>query len=215
MRTLTRLSLIAGVAVLAQGAFAAINYNVLQADVTYQNGDVDTLNSQINGNSITFTGSSAIGVGDGFFTGEGHTAATVTIIYTVTSDDCINGLDLIFTGQAFNLADVSYSELVKQWDPINGEGPGTLASVSGDYAGAGLGGSNSAFTNETFLGFNECSNSYLVKKTFTLTDLDLNPNLSFATIGFVEQAAVPEPASMGALAIGAFGLLARRRRRSK
>jgi len=212
MRTFTRLSIIAGIAVLAQAAFATINYNVLTATVAYNNGDSNDLTVQTDGNAITFTSVPPIGVGDGFWTGNGHAAGTVTIIYTVESDKALSGLDLIFTGSVLNKADVSYSELVEAWNPNSGSGS-VIASTSGDYKGAGLGGVDGGFSNETFLDFNGSVFSYKVKKTFTLTDLDSNPAESVATIGFIEQNAVPEPASMGALAIGALGLLARRRRK--
>ena len=213
MRTFTRLSLIAGVAVFAQAAFATINYNVLEADIAYNNGDSNALNVSQNGNSITFTSVPPMGVGDGFWTGNGHAAATVTIIYTVTSDKPLTGLDLIFTGSTTNLGEVSYSELVENWSQGGGSGT-VLASTSGVYKGGGFtGGADGGFTNETALDFGTSVFSYKVKKTFTLLDLDNNPAGSVATLGLVEQNAVPEPASMGALAIGALGLLARRRRK--
>ena len=213
MRTFTRLSLIAGVAVFAQAAFASINYNVLTATVAYNNGDSNNLTVDTDGNAITFTSVPPIGVGDGFWTGNGHAAATVTIIYTVESDKALNGLDLIFDGSLTNLGQVSYSELVENWSSGGGSGA-ILTSTSGAYNGAGFqGGVDGGFTNETFLDFGTSVFSYKVKKTFTLLDFDNNPNLSVATLGFVEQNAVPEPASMGALAIGALGLLARRRRK--
>lgn len=213
MRTFTRLSLIAGVAVFAQAAFATINYNVLEADVAYNNGDSNNLNVVTNGNSITFTSVPPVGVGDGFWTGNGHAAATVTIIYTVTSDKCLTGLDLIFTGSATGAAEVGFTELVENWNPQSGSGT-VLASTSGVYKGGGLaGGTDGGFSNETGLDFGGCVFSYKVKKTFTLLDLSNNPADSAATLNLVEQNAVPEPASMGALAIGALGLLARRRRK--
>ena len=213
MRTFTRLSLIAGVAVFAQAAFATINYDVLTATVAYNNGDTNNLNVDQNGNSITFTSVPPIGVGDGFWTGNSHAAATVTIIYTVTSDKPLTGLDLIFTGSASNLGEVSYTELVENWSQGGGAGS-VIASTSGVYKGGGFsGGTDGGFSNETPLDFGQSVFSYKVKKTFTLLDLDQNPAGSSATLNLVEQNAVPEPASMGALAIGALGLLARRRRK--
>ena len=213
MRTWMRLSGAAGLALLVQLASAAINYNVLQANVSYNNGDSNSLNVDINGNSITFTSIPPIGVGNGFWTGNNHAAATVTIIYTVESDKPLTGLDLIFTGSVFNLAEVSYSELIESWSPGGGSG-NILASASGVYKGAGFsGGTDGGFTNETFLGFGDSVFSYKVKKTFTLLDLDQNPVGSSATLNLVEQNAVPEPTAMAALAIGGIGLLARKRRK--
>jgi len=203
-------------------ANAAFTYDVLQASITYQDGHSSNLNWDDGGgsNSITFTAptlgdaAGVMGVGDGFFTGNtpGHTAADITIIYTVVSDVAINSIDLIFTGEVQNLGTVGYSELVESWSPGGGSGS-ILASTSGLIKGAGFsGGADGEFTQETALNF-DGTFTYKVKKTFTLADLDANPQLSLAKIGLIEQNAVPEPASMGALAMGALGLLARRRRK--
>jgi len=208
------LSLVAGVAVFAQMASATLSYNVLNASVVFNTGETNNLTVNHVGNTIDFTaGTIPLFVGDGAHTANGRDAAVVTIIYTVTSDKPISGLDLIFSGTAFGQASVGYSELVEEWSQGGGAGS-IIAQTSGHYDGAGIGGSNSPFTNETALNFSQGGEfSYKVKKTFTLANLDSNPASSFASLNLVEQNAVPEPASMGALAMGALGLLARRRRK--
>ena len=212
MRMLMRLSLCVGAAVYAQMALASISYNVLQATISYQNGDSNTLDSVVNGNTITFTSPSTMKVGGDAWTNDGHAAADITIIYTVESDVAIHGIDLSFSGEVQNFASLGYSELVESWSPGGGAGS-VFASTSGLFKGDGLpGGSDGAFTQTTTLNFDPVF-SYKVKKTFSLHDLDLNPELSFARLDSVEQTAVPEPASMTALALGGLGLLARRRRK--
>jgi hypothetical protein len=210
-RTVTRLFVLSAIAIAAQIATASINYNVLQATVAYNNGDTNTLDSTITGDKISFTNSSAMLVGNGG--DSGHNAATVTIIYTATSDTAINGLNLDFSGVVKNLGAMTYSELVENWNANTGAGS-VLASVAGNYNGAGgVNGSDDPFKNSTALNFSNSVFSYKVKKTFTLLDLDSTPANSSAQLNSVDQQPVPEPASMTALALGGFGFLARRKRK--
>lgn len=204
----------AAAAVFAQMASAELTYNILQAEVVFGNGDSDSLNVVMDGGEIDFSANNwPLLVGDGA-TADGHNYAVITIVYTAQSDTEITGLELIFSGWATNFGAIGYTEYVENWDPNSGNAGPELASVEGAFFGSALGGSDVPFTQTDLLSFNEGVFSYKVKKTFTLANFDVdNPHLSLATIGLIEQNAVPEPATMGALAIGAMGLLARRRRK--
>ena len=204
----------AAAAVFAQMASAELTYNILQADVVFGNGDTDNLNVVQDGGELDFSANNwPLLVGDGA-SADGHNYAVITIVYTVESDQLITGLELIFSGWAVNYGAIGYTEYVENWDPDSGFAGPELASVEGSFYGSGLGGSDDPFTQTDLLSFNEGVFSYKVKKTFTLAIFDQeNPHLSLASIGLIEQNAVPEPATMGALAIGALGLLARRRRK--
>jgi len=214
MRTFTRLSLIAGAAIFTQMAHAAISYNIIEADIAFNTGEVSALDVDFNGNELDFSaGDVAMLIGDGAWTANGRNAAVVTIVYTAVSDELINGLDLIFSGWAVGQGGVGYTEYVERWDADSEMAGPALGQVAGAQWGAGMGGSDNPFTVSDFIEFEEGVFSYKVKKTFTLANLDENPASSFASLGLVEQNAVPEPATMGALAIGALGLMARRRRK--
>jgi hypothetical protein len=214
MRTFTRMSLIVGAAIFAQMAQAAISYNIIEAKVVFNTGESDELTVNENGNELDFSaGDLALLVGDGAATSNDRNAAVVTIVYTAVSDEEITGLELIFSGWAVGQAGVGYTEYVEGWNPDSQMSTGELGQVAGAQWGAGMGGADTPFTVSDFIQFEDGVFSYKVKKTFTLANLDSDPASSFASLGLVEQNAVPEPATMGALAVGALGLLARRRRK--
>jgi hypothetical protein len=192
-------------ALIAAAAFsnAAINYNNIVATVTYDGGTAENLTVIQDGNSITFMPPpmmlvSSIGP---------HSSAVIDISYDVQTDVAINGINLIFTGLTMGDGQVGYSETVK-----NNIG-GVIASTGNLIFNAG------PFVHEELLGFGSVM-EYSVEKQFTLSlgleNVDLNgvtPIYSAASIGLIEQNAVPEPATLGAVGVGLFGILARRRRK--
>ena len=191
------LALIAAAAV----SSASINYDNIVATVTYDGGSAENLTVVQDGNSITFTPPplmmvSSIGP---------HSSAVINISYDVTADKAINGINLIFTGLTEGNGVIDFSEIVK-----DGLG-GVIASTGDTISGSG------PFVGEYFIGF-AGQEKYSVEKTFTLglggiQTLGIDQGFSFASVGLIEQNAVPEPATLGAVGVGLFGLLARKRRK--
>ena len=188
----------------ASAAFshAALNYSNIVAQITFDGTQTYNLNVSANGNSLDF---SALNYPMYVASVNSlYTSAVVTITYDVTSDKGINGLDLIFTGMTLGNGTVDYTESVKD------TGGNVLDSVSGTMSG------NNSFIGQDTLSFS-AQNAYSVEKTFTLglgNQAALAPGSpSFASIGLIEQNAVPEPATLGAVGVGLVSLLARRRRK--
>ena len=198
---LVSLALIAAAAI----SSANINYSNITATVTYNGGSAQDLTVLQDGNSITFLPPPPMIVG---YTG-GPTSAVINISYDVTSSKGINGLDLIFTGSTTGTGSIDFSESV-----FDGS-QNLIGSVSGTKSGT-----NGGFVEEDFLKFsNGAETSYSVTKEFDLNTsnlqqfgISLNPN-NTASIGLIEQNAVPEPVTLGAVGVGLFGLLARKRRK--
>jgi len=197
---LVSLALIAAAAI----SSASLNYSNITATVSYDGGTAQDLTVLQDGNSITFMPPPPMIVG---YTG-GPTSAVVTISYDVTSSKGINGLDLIFTGSTSGTGNINFNETVTD------SAKTVIASTSGTKSGDG------GFVDEQFLHFsNGAETSYSVSKEFDLNSsslqqfgISLNPN-NTASIGLIEQNAVPEPVTLGAVGVGLFGLLARKRRK--
>lgn len=186
----------------AVAAHAEINFSNIDATITFEDNSTFDLNVMQNGGTLDFSALDALMYVDNV--NADHTSATITIEYDATSDESINQLDLIFTGFTLGTGTVSYDESVFD------DGDNLLDNANGVIGG------NNPFVQVDTLTF-DGQDSIHVVKNFTL---DLNRQTdgislggSLASIGLIEQNAVPEPATMGALAMGALGLLARRRRK--
>ena len=181
-------------------AHASINYSNIVATVTFEDNTTENLTVVQGSNSLDiFASGTPMSVGQG----TNHTSAVVDVSYDASSTTSINQIGLLFTGFTSGTGTINYDEKVFDSGGVN-----LLSEASGTKS------NNNAFVQNDTLSFSG-TDAIHVEKTFTL-DLGNQPGIfvgNFASVGLIEQNAVPEPASMTALAIGGLGLLARRRRR--
>lgn len=200
MSVLKRGSYILLVLAPAVAAHANLTFSNIDATITFNDNTTSNLAVLQNNHGLDiFAGNMPMYVDS---VNSAHTSATINISYDATSTTAINMVNLMFTGMTMGLGTVGYSE--KVFDMSNT----LLASTSGTITG------QNAFIQNDPLKFGSVD-AFHVEKTFTLnlTQGPGIPKASVASLGEIQQNAVPEPASMGVLAMGALGLLARRRRR--
>lgn len=209
MNNLRRLALVASVGVFAQVAQAQATFTLETAYYTLDSSGPFAFNyfPDSTNMKVDFTGTApAFKVGGSTQFGSG----VGTIIYTVTTQTPIMGLDMLIQGDVELWGKVNWTETVEAGTDILGIMNGT------DRGSAYSGGVDGAFTEVKHLDFSRAVTSFKVKKTFDL-DIAANrpPSDSLATVNLIEQNLdpVPEPVSIIGLAMGALALVARRRKK--
>jgi hypothetical protein len=140
-------------------------------------------------------------VGDG----QAQRSGTITITYDAQSNRplVMNRMHIGIMGQLSGSGRIDFQELIEDME---------RGGYIGQHQAVLTHQSNLPYTNS--IDFSRQSHHIRVKKTFSLSAIPDTPGFDIARISLNEQTieAVPEPASLAALALGA-GLIARRRRR--